>query len=109
LLLLGDIASFEWNHNNFDRAWTLITEAVEIGIEVAPAHPRLLSVMNRIAEDASKANREVEAEALFQRVFDALNTTEPEAVRDHARRTLRASLAKLPKYRRNPSLLETLW
>jgi tetratricopeptide (TPR) repeat protein len=108
-LLLGDIASFEWDHDNYDRAWTLITEAVEIGIEVAPAHPRLLAVMDRIAVDSTKANREAEAEALFKKVFEALNAIEPESVRDRARRTLRASLAKLPKYRRDPGLMEALW
>jgi serine/threonine protein kinase len=107
-LLLGDIASFEWNHKNYDRAWTQILEAVEIGIEVAPAHPQLVSVMDRLADEAPKLNHEPEAEALFLKLFDALSSTEPQEVRERARRALRASLAKMPKYRANPLLLDRL-
>jgi hypothetical protein len=107
-LLLGDVASFEWNHQNNRLAWDLIREAVEIGAEVAPAHPQLLSAMDRIAKEAPDAGLENEADTLFHHVLAATETIDSPEIRENARKRLIASLSLMPKYRSHPNLLQSL-
>jgi serine/threonine protein kinase/tetratricopeptide (TPR) repeat protein len=106
--LLGDMAEFERNHDNFDRAVALIREAFEIGRQVAPTHPYFIAALAKYAEEMERRGRWDEAEAAWTEALDAIADRYERPPRSPQFQEFLGRLLALPRYRADPALARIL-
>jgi serine/threonine protein kinase/tetratricopeptide (TPR) repeat protein len=102
--LLGDMAEFERNHDNFPRALTLIHEAFEIARQVAPTHPYFIEALAKYADEMARRRRFDEAEHALIEALDAIVARDERERRAPQFKDYLERLLSLPKYRENPEL-----
>ncbi|WP_435009220.1 protein kinase domain-containing protein [Tundrisphaera lichenicola] len=107
-LLLGDMAEFERNHDNFPRAVDLIREAFEIARQTAPTHPYFIDALAKYAGEMAARQRYDEAERALTEALDAIIDRDERSSRDEQFRDYLGRLLRLPQYRENPDRLDVV-
>ena len=107
-LLLGDMAEFERNHDNFSRALTLIHEAFEIARQVAPTHPYFIDALAKYSDEMARRRRFDEAEHALIEALDAIVARDERERRAQQFQDYLGRLLGLPRYRENPELARAM-
>jgi serine/threonine protein kinase len=103
-ILLGDIAEFERNQGNPDRALTLIGEALDIGRESVPTHPYFIDALATCGMRLVEINRFEEAEAMYLEALERITATKRPRRDESKVRKVLGQLLDLPRFRADSSL-----
>jgi hypothetical protein len=107
-ILLGDVAEFERNQGNPDRALMLIREALEIGRQSVPTHPYFIDALVKCGQRLAEVGRFEESESMFLEALESI-TLAGRARRDEPKlREVLERVESLPSYRADPSKRQAL-